>query len=332
MEHNRLAYLLEKHHQGECSKEESEELESWYQNLDSNGFSFDEWVKQEGGEEVLANDLFRDFKSRVSKKQNIRHIRPLHWALRIAAGFVGTAFLLGVGYRLYNGGPAENKLVEMTVSAPDQINENRYFILPDSSKVLLHAGSKINYSAKNKETREVNLSGEAYFEVKPDRDKPFIIHTGKLKKTTVLGTAFNIRAYSHQDRITVTVTHGKVQVENESKVLGILTKDQEIVYNSKQQKTEEKAIRTESGTGWISAGMEFESVSLKKIAEQLSRRYGIKIRFDNPSLEGCPITASFRGTETFSQILDIITITRGATYRTENNGKDVVIEGEGCMM
>lgn len=330
MEHNRLAYLLEKHHQGECNSDEFEELDSWYRSLNLNGISFDEWVKKAGGEEDLANDLFQDFKNRISEKQNNKRIRPLHWGLRIAAGFVGAAFLLGIGYRFYIG-RSESKLAEMTVSAPEQTNENRYIVLPDSSKVLLHAGSRISYSAKNGKTREVNLSGEAYFEVKHDEAKPFIIHTKKIT-TTVLGTIFNIRAYPDQDRVTVSVTRGKVRVEDDSRLLGILTKDQEITYSNKDQKTEEKSIRTENATGWVSAGMEFESVSFKKISEQLGRRFGIKIRFENSLLEGCPITATFKGTETLVQILDIITTTRGATYRIENSGKEIIIDGEGCEM
>ena len=329
MEHRRLSYLLNKYHRGECNHDELQELEGWYDALAVNDVSFDTWLQQAGGEEAVTDALFSDFKNRLGSQPVSTRIGPFQWGLRIAAGFIGAVFALSAVYWLYRGG-GRGKSYEMSVSAPPQANESRYLILPDSSRVVLHAGSQIGYTAGSGKTRQVSLSGEAYFEVKPDKVRPFIIHTGKVI-TTVLGTAFNIRAYPGQDQITVTVSRGKVKVEDDTGVLGILTGDQEIVYSSRSQKAE-KVVKQDHNMEWVREGMEFESVSFKKIASYLDRRYGVTIRFDNPALEGCPITATFNGTETLSEVLDIITITRQAAYRMQNNGKDIMISGEGCLM
>lgn len=330
MEHKRLTYLLDRHHKGECSNDEFEELENWYETLNVDDTSFDEWVAVAGGEEALADALFSNFKSRIDTDSGSKTIPLFNWGMKIAAGITGLLFLLGMSYWIYQNS-TENTKNRLTLAAPTEKNGNRYVILPDSSKVLLREGSEIDFNSSNDKTREVKLTGEAYFQVKENADKPFIIRTGKLT-TTVLGTVFNIRAYPNQNKITVTVTKGKVRVEDDSKILGILTQDQEIIYDTKAKKAEEKMTGTADEITWISAGMEFESVSFGKIAEQLGRRYGVKIRFMDTSLAECPITATFRGTETFSEILDIITTTRRASYRIENSGKEIIIEGKGCQM
>jgi ferric-dicitrate binding protein FerR (iron transport regulator) len=81
--------------------------------------------------------------------------------------------------------------------------------LPDGSKVVLNANSKLEYPPGfSNNTREVYLDGEAYFDIAHDPGKPFIVHTGSIS-TRVLGTAFNINAYRSQQFVEVTVTRVK---------------------------------------------------------------------------------------------------------------------------
>lgn len=330
MEHNRLVYLLEKHRQDACNKAEQNELESWYYSLDSNGLSLEEWISQAGGEDFLANELYADFQNRTRSKAILRPIWGTRFWIRSAAAFAGVVFLLGIGYRMLN--ESKNTGADtVSFSAPSDVNESRFYILPDSSRVLLHAGSQLSFDKGNEDARQLSLSGEAYFDVKHNPDKPFVIHTGQVT-TTVLGTEFNIRAYPDQDHVTISVSRGKVRVENGSKLLGILTKNQEIRYDNKSLTAEERTTGEDATKAWEGAALEFESVSFRKITSHLNKRYGISIRFANPSLEGCPITATFKGTETLTEILDVITATRGATYKIEDNGKSIVVEGDGCMM
>src|SRR5690606_2859673 len=103
----------------------------------------------------------------------------------------------------------ENKMVINSVNS----NEHRLLHLPDGSTVIVGVGSKLNYpsSFDSLRTREVYLEGQAYFDIRHNPQKPFIIHTGKVA-TTVLGTSFNIKAWPEDQDITVTVTRGKVRV------------------------------------------------------------------------------------------------------------------------
>ena len=106
--------------------------------------------------------------------------------------------------------------------------EYKYILLPDSTQVWLNAGSTLDYPEHFDEaTREVTLVGEAYFDVKHAAEHPFIIHTGQIQ-TTVLGTAFNINAYTDRSNIQVSVSRGKVKVSRGDQLIAMLVKGQEV--------------------------------------------------------------------------------------------------------
>ena len=106
--------------------------------------------------------------------------------------------------------------------------EYKYILLPDSTQVWLNAGSTLDYPEHFDETtREVTLTGEAYFDVKHAAEHPFIIHTGQIQ-TTVLGTAFNINAYTDRSNIQVSVSRGKVKVSRGDQLIATLVKGQEV--------------------------------------------------------------------------------------------------------
>src|SRR5690554_920836 len=117
--------------------------------------------------------------------------------------------------------------------------------LPDGSSVMLRDGSWLNMdSSFAGNSREVSLQGEAYFDVASHPGKPFIIHTGAVK-TTVLGTAFSIKANPADPVITITVTRGKVKVEDDKALLAMLEADKQLVYNTKTNRVTEKTVDAE---------------------------------------------------------------------------------------
>src|SRR5690606_14155114 len=190
----------------------------------------------------------------------------------------------------------------------------RFILLPDSSNVVLQKGSSLIYPETFKgDKREVTLTGEAYFDIYQQKDNPFVIHSGKVI-TTVLGTAFNIKAYPDQPSVTVTVTRGKVKIEEERsrKLLGILLPDQQIVYNN-DEVAETRAVKAAETVAWVKQGLDFISVPFEEIARQVSDRYQVKISFANPALKSCRIRATFEGTESLEKVLMILCTVRDAT-------------------
>ncbi|REA59503.1 hypothetical protein DSL64_17795 [Dyadobacter luteus] len=324
MEHSRLVYLLEQYDRGDTTEQELDELENWYDQLGASDHSFREWLRKAGSEAALASELYDDLMSRKVPSGKIVQLRPLRNWWRLVATLAGVVFLLGIGYRVLQ----HNKTDINTISfvTPQSASDSRHFMLPDSSRILLQAGSEVQYEDHENE-RTVALEGEAYFDVQHKPEKPFVIRAGDIT-VRVVGTAFNVKAYRDQNKVTVAVTRGKVKVEKGDELLGILIQDQKIVYDAKSRNAETHTNEEEQDP--VKRRMEFESVSFKTIARQLEQRYGITIRFGNKELEGCPVTASFQGTETIQEILDVLTATRGATYKIENKGKLIVVEGKGC--
>ena len=268
-------------------------------------------------------------------RQNIQNghgrIIPLYkrnW-FRISAVFLliaGTGLLT---WQMMGRKSATPSLVQQKPAAMAPVSYNRTITLPDESVVVLGANSQLDYPAGfTGNTREVSLTGEAYFDIQHNEQQPFIIHTGKVK-TTVLGTAFTIKAFANDTNITITVTRGKVKVEDDKQVLAVLTPDQQVVYNTEEAVAKQQPANTKDALNWVKQDMVFESASFESIAEQISKRYDVHITFSNNSIASCPITVSFDGTETLEQVLTILCTTRNATYTAQEENK-IVIDGKGC--
>jgi transmembrane sensor len=204
----------------------------------------------------------------------------------------------------------------------------RHLTLPDGSYVVLHAGSKLEYPASFEgKYREVTLYGEAYFDISHNASSPFVIHTGKVK-TTVLGTAFNIKA--DLKHVIVSVTRGKVKVEDDSKVLAVLTPDQQMQYDVPENKAARQTVNANTlVTDWTKEDMVFNGIAFEEIANILSKRYGVLVLFKNESLKNCKIRASFSGTETLEQVASVLCGIRNGAYEQLADGA-IVLNGEGC--
>jgi transmembrane sensor len=323
METQRLNYLLDRYYKGKCTADEEAELDAWYQSLNISGQQFGNHIQSAGGERQVAEDMYAGFKARANIGAKVYRLGYQKWMMRVAAVLTGFCLLTG-GYYLLNR-PADR----IAVVVPAKTNENRFIMLPDGSRVVLRAGSRLNYpSSFSGNKREVELIGEAYFDIHHNPKKPFIIHTGNIK-TTVLGTAFNIAAYPSQKKVIVTVTRGRVKVEDNSKISVILTPNEQVIWDNKTKAAQKIKVEAARSLVWAGSDVSFDGVRFKTIASLLSRRYQVAIEFKNPAVEECPITASFTGTETLKDILEILCTTRGASYKFESEQK-VTIDGNGC--
>jgi len=313
--------LIDKFLKGKATPSEQETLTEWY--------------RLENQREVVwpnANETSPEVEQRMLDKINLhvyqhRPFIPFNrntW-FQLAAILV---LVLALATFLALEGTFSNKqyLAETIANADNPNQDNKYVILPDSSKIVLHSNSKISYKFSS-EKRKVILTGEAYFDVHHEGNRPFVIQTGRVR-TTVLGTAFNINAYPGNP-VTVSVARGKVSVEDEgSKTSAILISGQELsdVMNSKQLPIH--TVNIAEVTKWINRDMKFSDTPFATLARQLEHRYDVKIEFANTNLEHCLINGGFTGMETLEEVLTNLTQTVGAHYKI--NHKIVVIDGQGC--
>ncbi|MFH6993923.1 FecR family protein [Flavobacterium sp. FlaQc-48] len=216
------------------------------------------------------------------------------------------------------------------VSSVLAFNGKQLIRLPDGSTIILNDKSSITYDQNDfdKETREVTLSGEAYFDIKRNEKKPFIVHTGKVS-TRVLGTAFNINAYDTSDNIEVTVERGKVQVGDTKKIYGVITPNQQIKVNKNTLDFEQNNTKIETVITWKSNYLILDDLNMEDAVAMISQKYKVSILLGNDKIKKCRITASFLNEEDLDHVLKVVCSVIETTYHYNQNNA-IVLEGKGC--
>ncbi|OFX83584.1 MAG: hypothetical protein A2W99_15230 [Bacteroidetes bacterium GWF2_33_16] len=181
--------------------------------------------------------------------------------------------------------------------------------LPDNSKVDLNFNSQLIYSKYyNRRKREVWLTGEAFFDVKKDKEKPFIIHTshGNFK---VLGTSFNISSYNEKDFLSLTVKTGVVEFFPKGKKGSIkVSNGYKIQYNKNNFSITKSKYNNENFIAWKNQTLDFANLPLVEVAQILEGTFNIKIVFKNNNIKELPFTANFKN-QPVDKILKVIAIT-----------------------
>lgn len=309
----RIKYLFRQYLENTCSREELEE--------------FFAYIRQSEHDAILRNriralyDAIRknpSLQTFVDESGNLLLTEPEPWIVakgprkkrRPVTLVAGTFVLVIAGLLWMLSRPAHSAgntaaLPALTKKTTER-SEYKYLLLPDSTQVWLNAGSSLEFPDHfNSQKREVFLSGEAYFDVKHADKLPFIIHTGKVF-TTVLGTAFNIKAYPGRKNIIVSVSRGKVSVSRDNELIATLTKGQQLKLSSGDNRITEKNIAVTEVAAWQQGNMVYEDERLEDIISDLERMYNVKIRIDNASLRNVQISTSFRREVGIEMALEIL--------------------------
>jgi transmembrane sensor len=259
--------------------------------------------------------------SKITDNQDVKPVVKLNWInnfLKIAAVLVVLFGLWFVAAKQF----VEPKNDVLSFKTGNVANEK---ILPDGTKILMSKNSSITYPTTFEgNTREINLEGEAFFEVHHDAAHPFIIHT-QGTDIKVLGTSFNVKAYNAQ--VQVVVKTGRVRFsKNEATI--ILEKGQkgEILANSQTIIKSEVEAETETGVK-KKISFDFEKTSLGEVVAQLNDTYDKNISFGNDRIKNCKLTASFQDEE-LENIIHVIAET--FNLKIENQKDSIILSGEGC--
>lgn len=209
---------------------------------------------------------------------------------------------------------AENQF--NTITAP---TGGKYsVVLPDGSRAWLNAESSIKFPtvfAKNE--RKVSIEGEVYFEITPDKQKPFLVDVRGLQSIKVLGTHFNVNAYGDEAAVTTTLLEGSVVVSpanTTNKTVRLKPRDQASL-SGKGTIQVEKDVNTEGVIAWKNGFFQFEKATIKTVMRQLSRWYNVDVTY-----EGVASDRTFSGkinrSVNASEVLEILQFT-GVNFRIE---------------
>lgn len=337
MDKNYFIKLLHNYQEKNLTKEEQQFLEDYYDLFENepdvlNILSIEE--KNEFKNELKAN-IERSILSEENsfsriKRINRRFIKPA------AAVFIGIALSIFFYRQSIRQTPANAYVAHASLNSKSKVmgeyapivhtKENRVIFLPDGSEVILSPGSKLNYpsSFDGMGTREVFLDGQAFFDIKHNTSRRFIVHTGNLE-TIVLGTAFNIKAIHDEKEITVTVTRGKVKVTDQHKVLGTITPNQQITYNKEKITSVMKVVDNPGYLDWKNEDLFIDNLTLSEAAKILEDKFRIKIIINDSSIREQRFTATFPKDEKLEQALKSITIFNEVVYTYNNDKSEVII-------
>lgn len=213
--------------------------------------------------------------------------RVVNYAVRIAA----VLLLIITGYTIYNYQHlVRDSYAMQTVHVPAGQRIN--LILSDSTSVWLNSNTRFSYPAVfagNK--RQVELDGEAYFEVSADKEKPFNIHTSK-GDVRVLGTNFNLEAYSHSEVLKTSLFEGKVQVRLKGNT--IFLKPNQMVSCYENGKIYLKDIDDYDQFRWKEGLICVKNARFREIMEIFTKYFGDSIVIQNKGMERYKYTGKFR--------------------------------------
>ncbi|WP_082886318.1 FecR domain-containing protein [Flavisolibacter tropicus] len=297
--------LLMKYLLGEANREERAAVKDWLSAEEANRLYFQQMQTIWNQSKTLAttkvvdeNLAWQRFQRRIHPEEPVRKVERFAW-LRIAALFILIAGAALFAYQWLNREAPVQQLAVHT-----QTN-TLIDTLPDGSVITLNKNSELSYPSKFKEdTRTIALKGEAFFNVMPDKKKPFVIHVNDVS-IRVVGTSFNVR--SENGATEVIVETGIVQVTRGNKTIELRPKEK-VTVESKDT-TLAKAVEEEKLYNYYRT-KEFvcDNTPLWKLVEVLNEAYGSNIVIDRPALRNLRMSTTFTN-ESLDQVLNVISLT-----------------------
>ena len=332
--------LLEKFSRGLCSPEEEQLIADWYNRIGQG----EKTTFEDAQKTQVQEKLWSAINPQPARKT--RTSRFSRAAIIVLPLLAGVFLFLQRQYRPADQvatGPANHSIEYKEPVIQNDGHTARAIALPDGSKVLLEPGSELIVGESyGQTTRELRLKGEAFFDVRRDAARPFVVYSNEVV-TKVLGTSFTVRAYESDGEITVAVKTGKVSVYTNTKQREregvrdapeyrevILTPNQQMVYHRDREEVFKQLVEKPEVILPDSKlfRMQFENESVGRIFEVLQENYGIEIRYDQALLNNCRLTTSMSDEGLYERI-EVICKAIGASYVIDRDAA-ITIKSNGC--
>ncbi|WP_282037489.1 FecR family protein [Saccharicrinis aurantiacus] len=214
-----------------------------------------------------------------------------------------------------------NKIAQKTIYNTIKVPRGGEYqlVLADGTKVWLNSDSEIKYPVQFAgNTREVWISGELYFDVHPDKNKPFKISANGVG-IEVLGTEFNVEAYKEDQDIITTLIEGSVKVTTESNNGLIMKPNDQVVFNRTDQSIEINQVNARNMSLWKDGVFYADAEPLSEIMERLARWYNVDVSYDSPMLKTKRFSIEVKRYEDISKVLHILAATQKVDFDVEGN-------------
>jgi len=334
---SRFSFLFKKYLNGTCSCEEAQEMVEFFEHPGYENVLMEETASHWNSENTEPNEnpipiedklkmdqildclhhRIRLYEEENSEKQSSKH--TIYSLFAKAAAILILPLLV---YSLY----LTSKISRITRSTGDQIvwqtvrtpaGMQTDFFLPDSSHVWLNSGSEFKYPVCfTQEKRQVELSGEAFFDVVKDSSRPFLVHAGKLN-IEVKGTQFNVINYPDEIFTELILKSGNVRLfsgkyEDNNTITTIKPGERAFLDTGNNKLIVEKAD-IDKYLAWKEGMLIFRDDRMDEVVRKLNRWFNVEIILKSPELKEYVYTATYRD-ETLPQILELLKISAPVAY------------------
>ena len=276
-------------------------------------------------------------------------IKPQQKAAITAILYVAAAALIIIAFLFFrqdasSPGTTAGTHIPGKNDTPNEIStrsgSHSHITLPDGSQVVLNGNSTLTYDKYfDKEIREVQLNGEAYFDVTTNHDRPFVIHTHQMD-IKVLGTSFNVKSYDNDKRSETSLIRGSIEVtmkNNPAKKMILKPADKLVIVNntagvsgphhalskevldiSMKKINYLPADSTVIETSWVDNRLIFRDLPFSEMATEMERKYGVAFQFRNDKIKQLRFNGNFKN-ETIDQVLKALQMANHFSYQKINN-------------
>lgn len=336
-EHNRISFLFKKYLIGKCSNDEAREIVGILEDPGNDISLMDEASSQwqslnteiKGNSIPIENRLIMDrildrlhHRIRLHEEETLRNTSLQK---KLFATFTKVAAVLILPLLIYSiyltsrtnktSSLAANQIVWQTVKTPAGMQTD--FLLPDGSHVWLNSGSVFKYPVPfTEDKRQVEMTGEVFFDVAKDASHPFLVKAGKMNME-VKGTRFNVINYPDEKLTELILESGSVRLFSgdyeDHKTITNIKPGERAILNITQNLLSVSNVDIEKYTAWKEGILIFKDDQMEEVVRKLNRWFNVEIILQSPELKEYVYTATYRD-ETLPQILELLKISAPIRY------------------
>lgn len=320
--------LIIKFFAGEISEEEFAFLKSWLEEDPENRRIFDKenelWQEtafKSKPEHFSIDKGWFNISSRLGlgrkKIKSVTVVRKTNFVSLIAAACLASVIAIGSISLSIIERQKLNTQNSLSSVISTKEGEKAQILLPDSTVVVLNSGTTIHYDGNfNKKERIVELTGEAFFDVSTNHEKPFTV---KLEHMNVIatGTRFNIFSYSNEDRVETTLEEGVVKVSVSGADPIIMKSGEQVVYFVKTNRVRLSEVATDTYLSWKENKLRFNDTPFEEVLRRIGRKYNVTFEITSKDLLSLKYTATFID-ESIEDVMQMLSAVSPITYKIYN--------------
>lgn len=263
---------------------------------------------------ILENIIQHSSQSPVKEQTNVFKLPDWKWVAASVVIIISIVSLLNLEFEPSERITQVNAPTQITKFNPD--GRKSTITLPDSSIVHLNSSSQIAYGSNFLDNRVIELSGEAFFEVRHNQTSAFRVRSGEVT-TTALGTSFNVQAYPNEDLIKVSLKEGKVKINSQVSE-SLLNPGKAFQYEKSSMDINTLSFDPEKEFAWIDGILVLEENDLNGFINKIERWYGVEVMVMGQPGQEWRINGKFKNMS-LQLVMESVSFAKGIDFKINNN-------------